>query len=390
MSKIDTSYSLTRGEPNSKVNKTTVDSERNIDIDSTYRNRNLYPNPNSFVIPINYPDRNSNSSSSKDPISLGIPYTGSTLPVGSNVTGTATINTIQLGTNEPSIDNYYVNEILQLSQFPNNFYTITNYDGTLKIATVSPNFPSIPNLGQVYYTRGAIPFFSGTVNTSVITPTYSSFALNSSASIDSNLYRNSYVYFSSGSNIGLSRLISSYNGLTKVVTLASPLPNIPANNDILDLNSFSRDNASTLIYSNNINSTSGSNYYEIELIWLSVPNKLISSGYGGKLDAYPYIYVELYNAGNQLSNQVMYSNNPNSINALFKVPVNEYFGDTYFLTLKDCKQKQTIQFKPDQDLIFNLKLPDGQLIEFSEIDNFSPKSPNPLLQVNASIKIRKV
>ena len=390
MSKVDTSYSLTRGNPTSKVNKNVVDSERNIDIDSTYRNRNLYPNPNSFIIPINYPDRSSNSSSSKDAISVGIPYTGSTLPVGSNVTGTSTINTIQLDTNEPIIDNYYINEILQLSQFPNNFYTITSYDGTLKIATVTPNFPSNPTLGQVYYTRGAIPFFQGNVNTSAITPTYTTFALNSSASNDSNLYVNSYIYFNSGTNANLSRLITSYNGITKVVTVNAPLPNIPANNDKIDLNSFTRDNASTLIYSNNISNSNGNNYYELELMWLSVPNKLISSGYGGKLDAYPYIYVELYNAGNQLSNQVMYSNNPNSINALFKVPVNEYFGDTYFLTLKDCKQKQTIQFKPDQDLIFNLKLPDGQLIEFNELDTISPNAPNPLLQVNASIKIRKM
>lgn len=390
MSNIDTSYSLTRGNLNTKVSKNVVDGERNMDIDSTYRNRNLYPNPNSFVIPINYPDRTNNSSSSKDPISLGIPYTGSTLPVGSNVTGTSTINTVQLDTNEPAIDNYYINEILQLSQFPNNFYTITSYDGTLKIATVSPNFPSNPILGQVYYTRGAVPFFQGTVNTSVITPTTFTFALNSLASNDSNLYVNSYIYFSSGSNIGLSRLVSAYNGTTKVITLNSPLPFVPTNGNTIDLNSFTRDNASTLIYSNNINNTAGNNYYEIEINWLSVPNKLISTGYGGKLDAYPYIYVEFYNAGNQLANQVMYSNNPNSINALFKIPVNEYFGDTYFLTLKDCKQKQTIQIRPDQDLIFNLKLPNGELIEFNEIDTLSPNSPNPLLQVNASIKIRKM
>jgi hypothetical protein len=184
--------------------------------------------------------------------------------------------------------------------------------------------------------------------------------------------------------------VSAYNGTTKVITLNSPLPFVPTNGNTIDLNSFTRDNASTLIYSNNINNTAGNNYYEIEINWLSVPNKLISTGYGGKLDAYPYIYVEFYNAGNQLANQVMYSNNPNSINALFKIPVNEYFGDTYFLTLKDCKQKQTIQIRPDQDLIFNLKLPNGELIEFNEIDTLSPNSPNPLLQVNASIKIRKM
>jgi hypothetical protein len=390
MSSIDTSYSLTRGSASSKLQKQNNDVLKYLDIDSTYRNRNLYPNSNNFIIPVNYPGRTSNSNSSIDPVSIGVPYTGSELPVGSNITRTSTINTVQLDSHEPLIDNYYINEILQLSQFPSLFFTITNYDGTLQIATVSPDFPSNPTTGQVYFTRGAQPFFQGSVDTSTVTATTSTFALDSTASTVANLYQNSYIYFTSGLNSGISVRISSYDGLTRTVTLVSPLPNIPSNGDTLDLNSFTRDNASTLIYAGNLSNNTQSNYYEIELLWLSVPNQIIGNGYGGRLDAYPYIYLELYNAGNQLANQVMYSNNPNSVNALFKVPVNQYFGDTYFITLKDCKQKQTVQFHPDQDLLFNLKLPSGEIIEFETSDTVSPNSPNPLLQVNSLIGIKKV
>ena len=86
----------------------------------------------------------------------------------------------------------------------------------------------------------------------------------------------------------------------------------------------------------------------------------------------------------------MYSNNPNSIDALFKVPINLYFGVQSFYTLKDCKQKQTIQFNPVKDLFYALTLPNGEPIQFVEQDTMSPNPPDSLLQNSALFSIRKV
>ncbi len=393
MSVADTSFALTRGTPLNVKKTITADIYKYIDIDSTYRDRNLYRNPNQFVIPLNYPSRTANSSTAIDPIVGGIPFTGSSLPVASNVTQSSVgldPNQVALGINEPAIDNYYINDVLQLSQFPTTFYTITAYDGTTKVATVSVDFPSVPTTGQVYFTRQAIPFFQGTVDTGTVVPTTSSFALNSLASSSSNIYVNSFAYFTTGLNTGQSARVTAYNGATKTITLATVLPFVPVNGDAVELDSYTRDNASTLIYAGNVSNNSQTGYYEIELLWLSFPNQLIGNGYGGKLDAYPYVYVQLYNQGNQLASNVFYSNNPNSINALFKVPVNQYFGDTYFMTLRDARTKQIVQFHPDQDMYFAVTFGDGTTIQFDTADNLSPNAPNPLLQVNALFSIRKV
>jgi hypothetical protein len=391
MSATDTSFSLTR---NSNASASSIPVYKYLDVCSSYRDRFRYPNPNSFVMPINYPSRNTNSSTAIDPVVGGVPYTGSTNAVGSNVTQSSiglNANQVALDSAEPPIDNYYVNSVLQLTQFPTNFYTITSYDGTTKIATVNVNFPSVPNTSQVYFTRFASPSFQGTVVATVLpaVSSYTTFTLDSSASSINNAYVNSYVRFNSGANIGQTARILSYSGITRLVTLSSPLTNIPGIGDAVEIDSYTRDNASTLIYSGNISSSQNC-YYEIELIWLSIPNQLLGNGYGGHLDAYPYVYVQLYNQGNQLSNQVLYSNNPNSTNSLFKVPVDQYYGSTSFLTLSTNRSKQVVLFHPDQDLYFAVTLPDGSVIRYDIEDTMSPNPPNPLLQVNALFSIRKL
>ncbi len=387
----DTSYNLTMNtEVKGDKQVVNVPVYRYLDIDSTYRNRNNYPNPNNFVIPITYPGRDSTAATSIDPVIDAIPYTGSSNSPGTNVTQVSTdaLN-ITLDADEININNYYINSILEMTiGVTQEFSTITNYDGTTFIATVSPAFSSTPPAGTVYYIRKSRPFFIGTVAASPA-PTSNQLTLDSAASSISNIYTNSYIRFTSGSNFNQVYRISSYNGGTKVLTLSSNMVNIPTAGDTIELDSFSRDNASTLFYSGS-STSSQTSYYEIELLWLTVPNVILGMSYGGSLDNYPYIYLHLYNEGRRLANQVMFSNNPNSTLVLFKIPINEYFGDTSFLTLKDAKTKQVIRFEPNSDLRFTLTVPDGSIINFSQTDTLSPLSPNPFLQVNALFSLRKV
>lgn len=376
---FDTSFNLTEKEPTIGVPV-----YKYLDIDSTYRNRNNYPNPNNFVIPITYPGRDSSSSTAIDPIVDAIPFTASINSPGVNVTqvGSTTTN-IVLGTGETNIDNFYVNAILEIS---GEFRTIASYNGTTLTAVVTTPFTSAPIAGTVYYTRKTQPFFVGTVD-STPAPTLNTFTLSSGSP---SIITNSYVRFTSGPNNNLIFLIASYNNTTNVVTLSSPMPNVPNVGDSLELDSFSRDNASTLVYSGTVNNTSQNAYYEIELCWLSVPNMILGVGYGGALDRYPYVYVSLYNEGRRLYNQPMFSNNPNSTLALFKVPINEYFGDTSFLTLKDSKTKQVVRFETNSDIRFTITLPDGTIVEYSDPDTLSPLTPNPFTQVNALFALRKL
>jgi hypothetical protein len=401
-SATDTSFALTRpgglrGNTQSQNFKTqqeniqsSGDASTYFDIGSMNRNRFNYPNPNDFVVQLNYPGRDSTASTAIDPIVGGIPYTGSSKIPGLNVTGTsASATSITLDTAESSVDNFYVNSFLEIS---GQFRTITSYNGTTKVAVVSVAFGSTPAPGTVYFTRKSQPFFVGTVGASPA-PTSTTFAITGTGvSPVNNIYVNSYLRFTSGANTGTVYRISSYNGSNRVVTLARPTSSIAVAGDNIELLPFTRDNASTLLYSGGGASggSSSHNYYEIELLWVSLPNQILSVGYGGTLDAYPYVYVSLYNEGNRLTNQALISNNPNSSAVLFKVPVDEYFGDTSFITLKNAKTKQVVRFDPYSDIRFTITLPDGTVLKYSQADNISPNEPNPFLQVNALFSLKKL
>jgi hypothetical protein len=353
-----------------------------LDIDSTYRNRNNYPLSSNFVIPITYSGRDSNSSTAIDPIIDSSPYTESIFPSGSNqVQSVVSPTQIQLGVGETTIDNFYVNSFLEIN---GEFRKILSYVGATKTATIDSAFTLVVG-GNIYYTRKSIPFFVGTV-APLPAPTSTSFAISGGPSS----ITNSYVRFITGPNAGLTFRVLSYDILNSVITVLGEMPNVPVVGDSLELGSFSRDNASTLVYSGTVNNVGQNAYYEIELCWLSLPNKLLGVGYGGGIDRYPYLYVNLYNEGRRLYNQPMFSNNPNSTLALFKVPINEYFGDTSFVTLKDSKTRQIVRFETNQDIRFTVSLPDGTVLEYAEKDSFSPLSPNPFLQINALFSVRKI
>jgi hypothetical protein len=394
----DTSYSLNKPlrsntqKQNLQMQKDNIqssgDSNIYFDLGSGNRNRFNYPNPNDFVVQLNFPGRDSTAATAIDPIVKGIPYTGSSKAPGANVTNISTSSSmITLDSSEIITDNFYINSFLEIA---GEFRVITSYTGTTKVAVVSPPFSSTPVAGSVYFTRNAQPFFIGTVVASPA-PTNTTFSLNSLASNINNIYTNSYIRFTSGANVGLVYRIASYVGGTRTITVGRTLLAVPTPGDTIELLPFSRDNASTLLYSGGSGGIGGANhYYEMELLWLSLPNQILSVGYGGTLDAYPYVYVSVFNEGNRLTNQALISNNPNSSAVLFKVPVDEYFGDTSFITLKNAKTKQTVRFDPYSDIRFTVSLPDGTPIQYSQKDNLSPNEPNPFLQVNCLIAIKKI
>ena len=177
MTSAESSYSLLRaiasqnGEHKS-AEKRPIPVFRYLDIDSTHRNRNNYPNPNNFVIPMLYPSRTSNSNSAIDPVSLALPFHSpldSTLvpPIPAGVYDTSAISAgpteAVLDLRETEIDNFYVGAILQIGT---EYRTIVSYDGTTKIATIDSAFAAYPvtiAAGVAYLTRKGIPVYSGNV-----------------------------------------------------------------------------------------------------------------------------------------------------------------------------------------------------------------------------------
>jgi hypothetical protein len=102
--------------------------------------------------------------------------------------------------------------------------------------------------------------------------------------------------------------------------------------------------------------------------------------------------VHIYNEGFQQSYNVLYSNNLNANQAIFKVPIdkNLYNRPTSFYTLKPMTQNQIIPFNPMQDLRFKITLPSGLTLKYTTPDNFSPFEPNPLVQISLQVSIKPV
>jgi hypothetical protein len=160
--------------------------------------------------------------------------------------------------------------------------------------------------------------------------------------------------------------------------------------EVADINitDFSNDNYNPLDYIGTMVSAEQTVCYELSLASLTLPNLSLKTG--SRITFYPYVYVELQNitSPNPASNQLIYSNNPNSNRALFIAPVglltNPNAGT--FLTLYSS-MVQTIKFKPNDNLRFSVYLPDGSLFETYITDIFSPYEPDPRVQIEAVFKI---
>ena len=134
--------------------------------------------------------------------------------------------------------------------------------------------------------------------------------------------------------------------------------------------------------------------YEIELLNLIIPNKILISGNGGNAVTYPYFLLEIYNisVASGDTRNILISNNPNSVRVLFRIPVDDTVSKSVspFIKIDGDGMVQTIKFKPDQSLKFRLLLPSGDTIKVGDSEKFSPSAPNEFMQLSACFSLRRV
>jgi hypothetical protein len=370
-----------------------------VDISSTNRNRRNYPSACDFVVPSqSNSSTNTNATSAADPVSLAYPTTGATLPPGQNVTGNTTSpdQIILDAATETTIENYYAGSYLEIN---GQYSLINSYDPATFTANLATPLTFVPGPGSVYYTRQALPVYTGAVQASALN-TVNQFVVAPNANLASNAaaYTNSLVWFlpngasTIGSNPSAIPLpLTSYSPTTHLITVQGNFPSVPQPGDQFELDPFSYDNFSPLLAFKGMGSNQASGgRCEVELVYLIVPNVFISSGYSGDFTSYPFLYLCIYNDGNQGSSQVMYSNSPVTEKVVFKIPVNEYSGDKSFICLKDAKQKQTLSLRFDQDIRITLTDPAGNTVSFVQADSITPAAPNPMLQISMLFAVRNV
>ena len=166
-------------------------------------------------------------------------------------------------------------------------------------------------------------------------------------------------------------------------------PNYPSPGTFINIVSSINDNFTPLIYNGSRVSQNDLVAYEISLVSLTLPNKILVTG--SSIAYYPYVYVEL-SVVNNLSTNAIYSNNPKSTNALFLVPIRSIrdLNSAAFIRLGGGSMVQTVKFKPNDWLQFSVYLPDGTLFEPVMSDYYSPSSPNPYIQIDAVFGIERL
>lgn len=355
-----------------------------LELDSTYRNRNIYPNPSSFVSGVTISSAPVNGITAVDPVLDAFPYyppIGSPLPVFAG--GTAAIPV--LDANASTINNYYIGSILEDVTIGET-RTITAYNGGTKAATVDTPFSGAWAVGDSFQIRNGIPVNSGAL-TAV---TSSSVNLALTASTINGYYIGYYLYITSGPAAGTIKKIISYTGATRTAGIGPTFTILPLVGDSYEILPFSYDNYNPINFRGNNISLSQPMLYEIRLLNLNIPNLTLTSGNGGLPAFLSYLYVELTNNDSGNGHNVLYSNNPNSYRAMFRVPMDDVSDPivSRFLKLDGNDTIQRVKFNLDKPIRFSVYLPNGELF-LTGTDNFSPLPPNSDMQISALFEFKR-
>ena len=228
-------------------------------------------------------------------------------------------------------------------------------------------------------------------------------------------YNGMFIQITSGVNTGDTRLITNYDPMTRTATVSTNfsvgvisagdqfafrnLTTLPFStevqpNDTYEIQPFSHDNMNPFSYSGSMVSQQEMVCYEIELLNLILPNKTLNSGLGSRIAFYPFVYVEISNvsgAGAGPKNTI-YSNNPNSTTMVFRATIDDVPNPVIssFVKIDGDGMVQTLKFKPNDNLRFSVRLPNGELYRTLDEEEYGPHPPNPELQISAVFSIKRL
>lgn len=283
----------------------------------------------------------------------------------------------------------------------NQYRQITGYDRNTHILTVNTEQSSIAGTTQGpvtgwlqthnYSIRKEPPSYTGT---SLAGSTQTAVILNSAASSVDDFYNNYFLRMTSGGADDEIRLITDYDGTTKTVTVFPGFSTAPVAGNTLEILAFSYDNATPFNYSGSMVSQQEEVCYEIELLNLVLPNRTLNTAFGANIAFYPYVYVNLCNvtAAGSGNINVLYSNNPNASRVLFRAAINDVANLTTssFVKIGGGGTYQTVKFKPNDNLLFEVRLPNGDIFETTLTETFSPHTPNAENQISALFSMKRL
>ena len=157
--------------------------------------------------------------------------------------------------------------------------------------------------------------------------------------------------------------------------------------NILD---YKEDGVKMLVNNTNLDPRQLSNYYEINLLNLTLPNSALMTGPGGFLANHSYIMVEFYSESHDKT-QIYNTNNPNLENVMFKCMVLDTSNPTSIPFLKFKGHYPVLSpFRLDESIRFRVLMPNGEVFRTSSSDSVPPVIPDKDLQVSATFMLKRV
>lgn len=285
-------------------------------------------------------------------------------------------------------ENFYINLFL-IDETIGQGLLITGYDSITSLATLQGVFGGGWAATDSYTIREAVPFETGVLVASTINTVEFPVTFNNTFEY----YTGSFIRITGGPAAGQSRRIVSYSDAlvpNRVATVFPPFSVVPGL-VTFEILTFSHDNYNTIDYSGSIVSQNQSVGYEMELLNLILPNRDLAVYEGNRIVFHPYVELEFSNLSSP-NKSVIWSNNPNNKNALFRVPINDIPSPlvSSYVKVDGDGMVQTIKFKPNDTLKFRVSMPNGETFRTIESDLFSPARPNPDLQISAVVAVRRI
>lgn len=312
------------------------------------------------------------------------------------------------------IDNFYQNYVVY-NRIRLNYATIISFDGTTHVAGLSNISDLGWTLSDIYEVKRAPPQFVGNLTVGL-----SNIANSVNLGVETSPnFINSFLEIIAGSvDILVYKIIAivgTYKDKYGSTVYTTNLQEMSAFTNYVVVDKYdienvlglqyqflqySYDNTNGFKYTGSMVSVTQPSAYELTLNSICLPNIPLVGG--GNVWQYPFVYVEIENVSSSSSNSsnIIYSNNPNSNKAVFKVPiVNITNPETYpFLTYNGNGVAQTITIKPNSDMKFTVRLPNGNIFTPFDPTNSNPpvydtsygQAPDTQKQLSVLISFEKV
>ena len=133
-----------------------------------------------------------------------------------------------------------------------------------------------------------------------------------------------------------------------------------------------------------------SNYYNIDLLNLVLPNKSLKTGPGGFLANHSYIMVEFFSESRDKT-LIYNTNNPHLENVMFKCMVLDTSNPSTipFVKFKGAYPVKS-QFNLEEGINFRVLMPNGETFTSSSSDRVPPSIPDKDLQISATFMLTRL